>query len=134
VALYNSCRITAMAIHRRQIMLLLLQVEQTAVENAFRQRRASILSSQIHPSALANNPHILVSEPSVTDFKESSFFACSGSNSRRSSTTSTGPILVPVSMWPYEPLRNQSFNQSFNRSIILSISQPVNQSINETVN
>jgi len=83
-----------------------LQAEQAVIENIVRQRRTSILppsqqqQQQLLPglgmsSSAGANPHILVSEASVNDFKDPSLFCAS--LSRRPSAVSIGPALVPVS-------------------------------------
>jgi len=53
-------------------------------------RRGSLLPASLLPPGA---PHILVSEPSVTDFRET---ASGPGSPRRGSTASVGPIIIPV--------------------------------------
>ena len=91
-----------------------LQVEQTALQDSLAatgrqqpsatgggsqyQRRGSIMpgsSLLAAPGATGGGtPQIMVSEASVSDFKES--FGINGS--RRSSTASVGPVIIPVKL------------------------------------
>lgn len=64
------------------------------MDTIVRQRRASIINPQ-QPPAAAGYPHILVSEASVSDLKESPYGSTLGI-ARRASTVSTGPVLIPV--------------------------------------
>jgi len=79
------------------------QAEQAALETFARQqgvggggrqqqtsRRGSLLPASLLPPGA---PHILVSEPSVTDFRET---ASGPGSPRRGSTASVGPIIIPV--------------------------------------
>ena len=76
------------------------QAEQAALQTFAKQqgvgggggcgRRGSLLPASLLPPGA---PHILVSEPSVTDFRETA----SGTISpRRASTASVGPVIIPV--------------------------------------
>lgn len=62
--------------------------EQAVIESIIRQRRCSLISPHLRLSGSVN-PHIYVSQASISDFKPMS------ASRRRSSTVSTGPILIP---------------------------------------
>jgi len=78
------------------------QADQSALENIARQstpqqRRGSKILAGLQPTAV--HPQIMVSEASVNDFSDSSSFCGGpggGSNSRRGSTASIGPVILPV--------------------------------------
>jgi len=67
----------------------LRQAEQAVLESIIRQRRSTLISPHLRLSGSAN-PHIYVSQASISDFKPTA------TSRRRSSTVSTGPILIPV--------------------------------------
>lgn len=84
--------------------LLSLQAEQAVLDSVVRQRRVSIMMSQgppgvAFPPGVGGTPHILVSEASVSDLADTPYLHPGGS--RRSSTVSTGPVLIPVSRMRY---------------------------------